>query len=140
MVNQKKGRGQKPTTKKPAIGKKVATPPKEEDTTLGALIKKAEKVIIVTATRGNIEVTGLKDVNYSHEAKGLLHGALDTYNTRPVINTITNLGKGLITNLQNIQNQVIELNPNKNTTPSEEAPAGTEKKEEKNNEQKERLF
>ncbi len=110
--------------KKKGKGKGKPTPPKPkgDETTLQGLINKADSVILVTSTRGNIEVTGLKDVNYSHQAKGLLHGALDTYTTRPVINTVTNLSRGLITNLQNILDEIKKLNPNKEVSIPKELP------------------
>lgn len=100
--------------------KKKNTQEKRDETTLEKLINKAEKVIIITATNGNIEVTGLKDVNYSHEAKGLLHGAIDSYSTRPIISTITNLSKGLIANLENILKAVTPVEASKNPKKTKE--------------------
>lgn len=68
-------------TKKEKKVAKVANPIED-------LIKNADSGIIVTARNGNIEVTGIKNINFAYEAKGLLVGAMDSYTIRPIANML----------------------------------------------------
>lgn len=77
---------------------------KEKDTknSIETLVNEADQCILISASRGNIRVTGIKNVNYSHEAKGLLAGAMDSYTLKPILQAI-NLGN------QNTITQVSDL-------------------------------
>ena len=61
---------------------------KKESEVLSEVIKKADEALLITATKGNIEVRALKNLTFAHEAKGLIAGALDTYLIRPISNTL----------------------------------------------------
>jgi len=65
----------------------------EASNSLNEIIKDVDQAVLITAKRGNIEVTGIKNTNYAHEAKGLIIGALDSYNIRPITSTINNYTK-----------------------------------------------
>ena len=73
-------------TKKEKKVEKVANPIEE-------MINNADSGIMITAKNGNVEVTGIKNVNFSYEAKGLLLGALDSYSLRPMLNALNNHAK-----------------------------------------------
>lgn len=90
-----------------AKGKPVVPNP-EKTTTLGDIIKDSEQAVVVTVAKGKIEVTGLKNINYAYEAKGLLIGAMDTYNSRPIINILNNNTRALLSHLVNINNKIPE--------------------------------
>lgn len=66
----------------------------------------ADAAILVTATHGNIEVVGLKNTNYAYQAKGLLHGALDSYIVIPINRTLNNMNRNNIGSIQNAVNQI----------------------------------
>lgn len=81
----------------------------ENKTTLGDIIKNADQAVLVISNKGTIQVTGIKNINYAYEAKGLLVGAMDNYNCRPVINGLNNNTKALLSHLVNISNKVNQL-------------------------------
>ena len=97
-----KGKTKKKDTKKRVIPPKG----KENSTTLGDIIKNSDQAIVVTSTKGNVEVTGIKSINYAYEAKGLLVGAMDTYNSKPIITGMNNNTRALLAHLVNINNKV----------------------------------
>jgi len=66
---------------------------------LEEMIKNCDEGIIITAKNGNIEITGIKNVNFAHTAKGLLVGALDSYTTRPVLNLINSYSKNVVAHI-----------------------------------------
>lgn len=87
---------------KKAAKKKLVKP----ETTLADIINKADQAVLITTNKGNIEITGLKAINYSFEVKGLLVGALDTYNIRPIISGLNNNARAVISHLVNINGKV----------------------------------
>ena len=82
-------------TKKEKKVEKVANPLEE-------MIKNCDEGILITAKNGNIEVTGIKNVNFAHTAKGLLVGALDSYTTRPTLNLINSYSKNIVGHLDKL--------------------------------------
>ena len=80
------GRGKKEENVNPKKAPKAIV--KKESEVLSEIIKKADEALLITATKGNIEVRALKNLTYAHEAKGLIAGALDTYLIRPISNTL----------------------------------------------------
>ena len=97
-VNNPKGKGKTP-------------PNPEKQTTLGDIIKNAEQAIVVTVSKGNIEVTAIKAVNYSYEAKSLLMGAMDNYNVKPIINGLNSNTRTLMAHIMNLNNKITKLVP-----------------------------
>ena len=89
----------------PKVKGKHNTPP---ETTLGDVIKDAESAIIITVTKGQIDVTAIKNINYAYEAKGLLVGAMDSYSNKPIINVLNNNARALLSHLVNISNKIPE--------------------------------
>lgn len=96
-------------TNKKEIVKKTTPKKQETTTTLSDIIRDADEAIVITSIKGNIEVTGIKNINYAYEAKGLLIGAIDTYNSRPIINGLNNNTRAIISHLININTKVTEL-------------------------------
>lgn len=76
--------------KKAKISKNPPTP-NSAQVDLDKTLKTSDLAIIVTATKGNIEVRGIKSINYAYEAKGLLVGALDSYKVIPIAKTLKNV-------------------------------------------------
>lgn len=89
------------------VKKAVATPPTgENQPTLGDIIKAADEVLIVTATKGQIDVKALKNINYAYAAKALLMGAIDNYNNKPIINGLNNSSRALLSHIMNLNTKV----------------------------------
>ena len=64
---------------------KESPPPKvSKEEVIAKKIAEADKAILVLTTKGRVEVLGLKDVNFSIDAKGMLQGALDLYSARDI--------------------------------------------------------
>lgn len=88
----------------------------EDKTTLGDIIKNADQAVVVTVTKGTINVTGLKNINYAHEASGLLVGAIDNYSRRPIITNLNNNTRALLSHLVTISNKINQfVGPEKET-------------------------
>lgn len=66
--------------------------PQGED--IAAIIKRADSVVIVSETRGHIEIKSIKNVNYMWQVKGLLVGALDQYLVHPISSTLRQINDG----------------------------------------------
>lgn len=96
--------------KKKKIIKKETPKNKTEkkETTLGDIIKNVDQAVVITTTNGNINVIAIKSINYVYEAKGLIMGAIDTYNNRPIINGINNQSKIILSHIMNLNNKIKE--------------------------------
>jgi len=81
----------------------------EDKTTLADIINNADQAVIITTSKGNVEVTGIKDINYAYQVKGLLIGAMDVYNSRPVINGMNNNARALLAHLSNINAKIDKI-------------------------------
>lgn len=91
---------------------KKETPKKkteESKTTLGDIIKNADQAVVITSTKGSIEVTAIKAINYAYEAKGLIVGAMDSYNSRPIMNGMNNNSRAILSHIMNLNNKINEL-------------------------------
>ena len=107
MVAKKKDDKKKAVNNPKGKGK---TPPNpEKQTTLGDIIKNAEQAIVVTVSKGNIEVTAIKAVNYSYEAKSLLMGAMDNYHDKPIIHGLNSNTRVLMAQITNFNNKITNL-------------------------------
>lgn len=83
---------------KPKSAKKKASKPAQKNkadksvpASLEDVINKADSALIITATKGNIEVLGIKNANFAYQAKGLMVGALDSYLVRPISSVLRDL-------------------------------------------------
>jgi hypothetical protein len=85
--------------------KKLNEKEKEVENAIDKLINESDECVIVTSTKGNIQVTGIKNINYSHQVKGLLVGAIDTYNLRPVLQAINTSARNSAAQIANFVNQ-----------------------------------
>jgi TATA-box binding protein (TBP) (component of TFIID and TFIIIB) len=88
--------------------KKTAPKPKQApdaQTSLEQMVNAADQCIIVTATKGNVVVTGIKNVSYSHEAKGMLIGALDSYMVRPILQSLNTVNQNIAAQFANFINK-----------------------------------
>jgi hypothetical protein len=95
--------------------KKLNEQEKEVESAIDKLVSESEECVIVTSSKGNIQVTGIKNVTYSHQAKGLLMGAIDTYNIRPILQSIN-------ASARNVSSQISNLLNKKDAPEVEEAP------------------
>jgi len=122
--------------------------PDENDTKLSELIKNSDQAILITAKQGNIEVSGIKNINFSYEAKGLIIGALDRYSIRPIINSVNSYTDTMLSHIKKLGDDIKkslgieEREPEKPQAPQGRLIKGTEikkdkKEEEKSNEKKE---
>ena len=109
MAGKKKDNKKKVVNNPKGKGKTPQNP--EKQTTWGDIIKNAEQAIVVTVSKGNIEVTAIMAVNYSFEAKALLMGAMDNYNVKPIINGLNSNTKTLMAHIMNLNNKIKKLVP-----------------------------
>jgi len=79
---------------------------KESSNSLTDTIKDSDQAILITAKRGNVEVLGIKNTNYAHEAKGLIHGALDTYSARPVTNAVNSYTDNMTSHIKRLGDEL----------------------------------
>jgi len=73
------------------------------------ILQKSDSAIIITATKGNIEVTGIKNVNYAYQAKGMIHGALDSYLLVPISSTLNSVNQINVKMHHNTINEVKKM-------------------------------
>jgi len=103
----------KKAKKNKVVGGKVVknVAPIVDKTTLGDIIKDADQAVVVTSTKGRIEITGIKNINYTYEAKGLLVGAMDIYNIRPIITGLNSNTRALLSHITNLSNKIDKVLP-----------------------------
>ncbi len=81
--------GKKQKSKKSKEKKNVNAPtPNAAQVELDEMLKTADSAVVITASKGVVDVRGIKNINYAYEAKGLLIGALDSYLVIPISKTL----------------------------------------------------
>jgi hypothetical protein len=80
---------------------------KEESLALVNKIKEADKGILILSKKGHIEVMGVKNINYSVEAMGLLQGALNVYATRDITRLLGNQLQQILILMEQIKTQIV---------------------------------
>ena len=113
MGQQKKHKGEnnmakiikKEKVKKAKVSKNPPTP-NAAQVQIDKALKTSDAAVIVTATKGNIEVRAIKNINYAYQVKGLLTGALDSYLVIPISKTLKSIND---VNVQLHQHTVSQL-------------------------------
>ena len=98
-------------TKSKGKGKDKTPPNPEKSTTLGDIIKDSEQAVIVSVSKGKVEVTAIKAINYAYQAKALLREAIDNYNVKPIINGLNTNTRVLLAHITNLNNKITKIVP-----------------------------
>jgi hypothetical protein len=72
----------------------------EDVSSIEKLVSEADECLIVTSTKGQIDVTGVKGLTYAHQAKGLLSGAIDKYEANVILNTLNVINTNVINKVE----------------------------------------
>lgn len=102
---------------KPPVNPKAQTAFKEE---FEAAIKDADSVLLITTTKGLVEVRPVKNVNYAYQVKGILQGALDSYMVIPISKALQRQAQIQTNNLTNMVNTIKNLLGDSSEKPEEE--------------------
>ena len=64
---------------------------KGQEISLNKVIKDADKVLVITETKGHLQTYPVKNINYATEITGILYSALSLYQTKTVAERLTRI-------------------------------------------------